>query len=310
MTNRWFIYQQEQFPIIRNGLFLAGFSFATIGYCLLLQDGAIGRSLLHLAGLAFLAFLNVFLCFLQLQIANEFKDFSNHVKHHPNHPVSRGLVTLQELGILGIATGAIQLGLALSANLSLVWLLLLLWGYVGLITREFFAPQWFRTYPVVTLLVRSIAVSLIALYASAWSWLTVGASVPQGLERFLLLTFLTSLLMQTSQIIGASNQEAVTRKQALPWGQTLPWRRQKLVIAWLGIVWLMSLAALLAAAPVQFVVPIALLLLFLLTASVAIAWRFLAHPVRKWASGVEFISLLWGGIIYFNLGILPLLLQR
>ena len=47
------------------------------------------------------AFVTCFLFFLQLRIADEFKDFEEDTRYRPYRPVPRGLVTLRELGWIG-----------------------------------------------------------------------------------------------------------------------------------------------------------------------------------------------------------------
>ncbi len=61
----------------------------------------------------------------------------------------RGLVTLGELRIIGIGAAAIQLALALWLEPRLVGLLVLAWGYLALMTREFFVPEWLKAHPVI-----------------------------------------------------------------------------------------------------------------------------------------------------------------
>ena len=47
-------------------------------------------------------------------------------------------MTLRELAWLGAAAAAVQLALALWLEPSLVWLLVVTWLYLALMTREFF----------------------------------------------------------------------------------------------------------------------------------------------------------------------------
>ncbi len=60
------------------------------------------------------AFGNSFLAFLQLRIADEFKDFEEDSKYRPYRPLPRGLITLRRnWNWLWIITGIIQTMLAL-----------------------------------------------------------------------------------------------------------------------------------------------------------------------------------------------------
>lgn len=314
MFTRWFTYQQEQFPIIKNGLLIAVFSVAAIGYSLVLRDGWTDRSPLHTVGLALIAFLSLFLFFLELQIADEFKALKEGTADRAERPASRGLVTLHDLQIIAIASGCIQLGLAWSVGFPLVLLLLLIWGYIGLLAKSFFfkgsfVPNRLRSSPLVSLIASAAITPLIAFYATACDWLVAGTRPPLGLLGFLSVSFFTSLVIKMGRTIRAS-QKDIPGVVIDPVGSSpIAWTRQHAVLVWLSTIWLLGISALLAAAQIQFVIPIAFILLFLLTASVVVAWRFLARPVTKWAEGIDLMSGLWSFLMYLGLGILPLLFQ-
>ncbi len=100
------------------------------------------------ARVAVVAFVTAFIFFLQLRIADEFKDYEDDLRYRPYRPVPRGLVTLRELGWIGVAGGAaIQLGLALWLHPPLVAAAVLAWAYLALMSREFFAAAWLRRRP-------------------------------------------------------------------------------------------------------------------------------------------------------------------
>jgi hypothetical protein len=302
MPNRWWIYQQERFPIFKHGLLIAVFSCAGVSYSLLLRRGFESRSLPQFLALALLAFLTLFLFFLQLRIADEFKDFYEDARFRAYRPVPRGLVTLRELGIVGIASGVIQLGLALSMSLSLAMLLVLVWGYLGLMSKEFFVPGWLKAHPLVYMLTHVLIMPLMALYASACDWLIAGVSPPSGLIWFLLISLFSGLAIEIGRKIRAPKDEerGVETYSAL-------WGRNRAVMAWLGVVWLMALATLAAAWQIDYVAPIALIVMLLLLSSAGVAWRFLARPpLAVWARRFELMSGLWTLLVYLNLGVIPL----
>jgi 4-hydroxybenzoate polyprenyltransferase len=89
---------------------------------------------------------------------------------------------------------------------------------------------------------------------------------------------------------------------------TVLWGKQRAVIVWLTVVWLLALCALGAATQINFVVPTAFVLLLLLPGSVLVAWRFLAHPVTAWAKWFETLSGIWTLLVYLSVGIVPLFL--
>src|SRR5207302_5539728 len=128
MPNRWWVYQRERFPILAHGLLIAAFSFSAVCFSSLLR----GQTVMPSGATAAVAFGTALLFFLQLRIADEFKDFEEDSRYRPYRPVPRGLVNLRELGVLGLLAALVQLGLALYLQPSLVLLLALVWTYLAL----------------------------------------------------------------------------------------------------------------------------------------------------------------------------------
>jgi 4-hydroxybenzoate polyprenyltransferase len=101
---RWWIYQRERFPIFAHGALIAAFSFSAVSLSFMLRGQSgwpSGASLL-------VAFCSSFLFFLQLRIADEFKDFEEDSRFRPYRAVPRGLVSLGELRVLAISTALLQ----------------------------------------------------------------------------------------------------------------------------------------------------------------------------------------------------------
>jgi len=87
--NKWWVYQKERFPFIAHGPLILAFSASAVCFSSLLREGTPSiQSLLA-------AFSSSFLFFLQLRIADEFKDFEEDSRYRPYRPVPRGLVTLR-----------------------------------------------------------------------------------------------------------------------------------------------------------------------------------------------------------------------
>src|SRR5262245_53920069 len=140
MPNRWWIYQRERFPVVAHGVLIAAFSFSAVSFSRLLR----GEISLPSAAAALTAFVTAFLFFLQLRLADEFKDFEEDSRYRPYRPVPRGLVTLRELARVGIGTAVLQLALALWLAPSLALLLAGVWVYLVLMSKEFFVAAWLK----------------------------------------------------------------------------------------------------------------------------------------------------------------------
>src|SRR5471032_1427318 len=133
-ANRWWTYQRERFPVVAHGVLIAAFSSSAVCFSSLLREAKTPPAILTLV----VAFGTAFLFFLQLRIADEFKDFEEDSRYRPYRAVPRGLVRLRELGVLGVIAAAIQLLLGLALDPSIVFLLAVAWIYLALMSKEFF----------------------------------------------------------------------------------------------------------------------------------------------------------------------------
>src|SRR5574341_370870 len=106
--NRWLIYQRERFPIAAHAPLVAAFSGSAVCFSSLLR----GEIVIPPARSLIVAFVTALLFFLQLRIADEFKDAEDDARYRPYRPVPSGLVTLGELERVAVAAAAVQLALA------------------------------------------------------------------------------------------------------------------------------------------------------------------------------------------------------
>lgn len=295
-TNRWWIYQQERFPILTNGLLIAAFSFSTVSYSALL------RGFLPSIGSVLVANVCTFLFFLQMRIADEFKDFEEDCRYRPYRPVPRGLVSLRELGIVGFACAMIQLGLTLWLNPALTLLLVLVWFYMAVMSQEFFVRDWLKAHPFTYMWTHMLIMPLIDLYATGCDWLTSGKAPPNGLTLFLLVSFFNGMVIEIGRKIRApKDEETGVETYSFLWG------RRNAVCLWLGAMFLTALCAGIAANQINFVVQSTLVLSLLLTSAVAIALTFLVQPTTQLSKRIELTSGLWTLLMYLSLGAAPLL---
>ena len=298
MANRWWIYQRERFPVLTHGLLIAAFSFSAVSVSSLLR----GRVALPEARTLLVACLTTFLFFLELRIADEFKDFAEDARYRPYRPVPRGLVTLKELERVGLASVLIQLGLALWLDPALALLLLLTWAYLGLMSKEFFIPEWLKARPLTYLWTHMLIMPLIVLYATACDWLVAGGGAPAGLIWILVASFFNGVVIEIGRKIRAPEDEERGVET-----YTFLWGRGNAVLAWLAAMLLAAVAALLAAHRIGLTAPLLGLLGALLIAAAISAWSFLHHPMTGRAKLIEHMSGLWTLLTYLGLGATPLL---
>ena len=299
---RLWIYQAERFPVIGHGVLIAAFSFSAVSYASLLRGYVEWPRL----GTVVVAFVSAFLFFLQLRLADEFKDFAEDSQFRPYRPVPRGLVSLRELGLLGILTLAVQLGLALWLDVALVPLLLLVWAYLALMSREFFVRDWLKARPVTYLWTHMLIVPLIDLYTTACDWLVAEANFHHWeLAWFLIVSFFNGIVIEIGRKIRApQDEEAGVETYSALWGT------RRAVLVWWAALLVTAISAWLAAWQIDFAGPVGSLLLLLLALAAIVAVRFWQNPLPNRAKPIDTMSGVWTLLMYLSLGAVPLIWSK
>lgn len=297
--NRWITYQRERFPLAAHGPLVAAFSASAVCYSSLIR----AERTLPTTSALLVAFVTSLLFFLQLRIADEFKDFEDDSKYRPYRAVPRGLVTLPELARLGVGSALIQLALALWLEPSLIWILTLAWIYLALMTREFFVAQWLKRRPVLYMTSHMVILPLVDLYATACDWWVAGLrQPPRGLLWFLVVSYLNGLVVEIGRKtrVPADEEHGVETYSAL-WGTAGAAR------AWLLMVLLTALAAWRAAAEIGTDGPMVVLLAVLVMACAVAALRVTRSRATGAGKFVELMSGVWTVLMYLGLGAVPVL---
>jgi hypothetical protein len=298
--SRFTIYQRERFPLIPHGLLVAVISLAGVNFSALARN-FVAHSALRTP---YSAFIVAFLCalgfFLQLRVADEFKDYADDLAHRPYRPVPRGLIQLRELATLAFSVMGMQIGLAVWLHPGL-WLPLLgVWSYMGLMRYEFFAPDWLKSHPVIYLLSHMGIMPLIFGFITACDWLVAGAMPPPGLGWFLALGFMNGMVFELGRKIRApQDEEPGVETYSLLWG------RGPAVRSWLLALLLAAFCAGFAARAIAWGWVITRLSLVLLAMALWIGWRFLLQPSAHRAKWIETFSGLWTAALYLGLGVAP-----
>lgn len=301
MFTRWWTYQRERFPVLAHGALIAAFSSSAVSFSLLLRDGSGWPSAAAMA----VAFVSCFLFFLQIRIADEFKDHEDDCKYRPYRPVPRGLVSLGELGFVGLTAAAVQFALALWLEPRLLGLLFVAWGYLVLMTKEFFVRQWLLGRPLIYMLSHMVIMPLVDLYATACDWMTAGSEPDPRLWLFLMVSFFNGVALEIGRKTRAPEDEEDGVET-----YTVVWGRTRAVFAWWGALGATMTFALLAAVQIDFLLPVGIMLGSVFTMAVIAGLRFLSKPVSARSRWFEVVSGLWTLMVYLNLGLVPLLWKR
>lgn len=287
--HRWWIYQQQRFPLLLNGLLVAIFAAGMLGGSRLLR-GAEG---LPAPELLLGAWLTTLLFFLQIRVADEYKDAANDRLHRPYLPVPRGLVRLNELARLAGGAALLQFSLVLLLAPGLLPWLLLVWAFLGLMRIEFGLPRWLNAHPLVYTISHMLIMPLIALYLSAWDWQSAGQLPPRGLGWLLGLSFANGLLIEIGRKLrGPEAEEPGVVSYSALWGA----RRAALI--WLGI--LLAAGACLAALGPHLHLPVIFLLGGAALTALIVTLRFMQRLTGR-GGAFQSAAALWVAASYIGL---------
>lgn len=293
------IYQAERFPLLRTGFLLAVFSAASL--CVSAHLG--GRPLPPLT--TFIAIWAViFLLFFQMRVCDEIKDYEDDLRFRPERPIQRGLISLGLIKTLGFASAPLMAVLTWLVAPDLLLFLALVWLWLGLMTVEFFAPQWLKARPFLYLVSHMAIMPLIDLFITAAEWLPSGAGAPNGLSFFIALSAANGCVIEIGRKVWAPENE---RPGVETYSSLLGPRRSAFL--WAGF----ASAAYLLLLGVGHVAG-ALLLIALLGAAALVlviltARSFARDPTAALQKKIDQLSGLWVLACYSLAGFLPVLIK-
>lgn len=295
---RWWIYQRERFPLVAHSPLVAAMSFGALGYGAAASGGFPSLWAFLFCWLGLIGF------FFLLRVADEFKDYTTDCQHRPYRPVPRGLIRLRELGWAAAGVVIVQALLALIWGLWVLVPLILAWGWLLLMTWEFFAPRWLEARPLIYLLSHMLIMPLLMLYALAHAgdgWQGQGWEAAGWLAA---TAFGVGLIFELGRKLRRPrDEEPGVDTYSKVWGRPLA------SLAWLAAVsttlMLMALAARALGAG-TWVWLVALILVLATGLTCATYLRRPEGPAAGWFQGLSAVVTL---VVYLLLGALPWLIR-
>lgn len=216
LAKRLWIYQAERFPIVKTALLLAVFSAASISVSAHLADRDLPSISVFIS-----VWLATFIIFFQMRACDEWKDLEDDKNYRPERPIPSGLISLKLVIVTALAGIIVAAALALSVTAGLIWPLVIVWFWLGLMTLEFFVPEWLKAHPILYLVSHMMIMPLIDLFITAAEWLPHQSYPPVGLWLFLLLSFVNGCVLEIGRKVWApeSEREGVETYSSL-WGAT------------------------------------------------------------------------------------------
>lgn len=300
LFKRFLTYQKERYPFIGYFFLIGAFSFSAIAY------SRLSRGLSEFVSLDkfLVCIFNTVTLFFLLRVLDEFKDRDDDLKYRKYLPVPRGLISLKELQYIGIVTLLLQLTVTLVFFPSMLLLLVMVYGYLFLMSKEFFVRKWLKLNQFWYVTSHMLIIPLVDVFASGFDWFLADVAAPAGLIFFFAVSFMNGIVLEIGRKIKIPEQEEEgvlsytfqlgTKKAVLLWSLCLT---LTLVLA--------SAAAYYAGHPLSSY--IALTVCFALCLAPAIL--FLNGPSLRYSKLIEYSSSLWTFAMYLILGGVPMLLS-
>ena len=177
MKNFW-AYLQERFPLQANGMLIA--SYFTANY-LLAYDAVVGAGrALEISWRFPAGYLVLLLMFFHIRVIDEHKDYQQDRVVHPGRVLSRGLVTLSQLKVVGILAVIVELALGILIGLPALVMCLLVLVFSWLIYKEFYMEDWLERHLLANAFLHLLIMPIYSLFVFAvavgkFPWAAPGA---------------------------------------------------------------------------------------------------------------------------------------
>jgi 4-hydroxybenzoate polyprenyltransferase len=169
-------YLAERFPLLAYGILIV--SYYSSNRFLALALTRPGEPM-HYATSSLLGAATLLLFFFHLRVFDEHKDYAEDVVNHPGRVLSRGLVTLDQLRLLGAGAIGAQAALSAAAGPAAFVAWLAAFAFSLLMLREFFAGEWLRRrfllYATLHMLVMPLLAAMVFSFTTGrWPWQAPG----------------------------------------------------------------------------------------------------------------------------------------
>ena len=298
VLSRLWVFQRERFPLVEYIPLIFIFSCSAVTFSWLTRSTSGWPDSRAVA----VAFVTCLTFFLQLRIADEFKDAPDDARYRPYRPLPRGLVTRRELAVVFALALVLQLIVTFALSTRLLLLLFVAWAYLALMCKEFFVKDWLHGKHFLYMVLHMPIVAFIVLYANGTDWFVNLSEPPAGLLWLLLATVFNGVALEIRRKlrIPEDEQEGVPTYSVV-WG-----RDRALAVWWLALLFTFVCACL-AVQRLGLLVPTVIILTVTLLVALFIGFRFQQKQSPRMRHWIENCSAGWTLLLYLSLGPVPLL---
>jgi 4-hydroxybenzoate polyprenyltransferase len=297
---RMYQYQKERFPVVLNGIAVLTFTFSAISFSRICRgaEGFVSLSTFLIGCFA------TFTLFLLVRIFDEFKDRIDDAQFRTYLPVPRGLVSLNELKVIGIGIGVLQITSIAIFQLEMLPLYLLVIGYLCLMGVEFFVPIYLKKHQILYITSHMVIIPLLDVYSSGLDWRLEETSPHYGLIFFFAVSFMNGLVVEFGRKLKAPEDEEFGVVS-----YTKLWGTKQATVIWMLSILITLVFATLAGFVAGFGITLMLVLIVLAGICFIPGILFLKNPSKKMAKRVEMMSGIWTILMYLSLGGIPMIVN-
>lgn len=297
---RLWIYQRERFPVILNLIAVTTFTFSAISYSRICRgaEGFVSWDAYLIGCFA------TFTLFFLVRVFDEFKDKEDDAKFRKYLPVPRGLIKLSELKTLGIIIGILQIAVIVIFQLKMLYLYVLVLGYLCLMGVEFWMPSYLKKRQILYITSHMFIFPFLDLYSSGLDWLLEGVNPHVGLVFFFIVSYLNGLLVEFGRKLKAPEDE---EENVVSY--TGMWGVKGAVAVWLCTLIVTLGFAIAASFHAGYGAEGIIILGSLAVLCMIPSFLFIKKPGKKTAKLVEASSGLWTIGMYLSLGGIPMLMN-
>ena len=296
---RFYIYQNERFPFLSNGLFLTAFTFSAISYSRICRGAAgfVDVKYFISAAVTTISF------FFLLRIVDEFKDADYDAEYRQHLPVPRKLISFKELRWMGVIALIIQLGINLILTPEMLKWLVIPLLFLLLIAKDFFVSEWLNRNWAIFVGVHMLFFPAIDYYTSGMDWYMEGPGQPAfGMIFFFALSYANGLVWEIGRKLKTSENEEHN-------SYSRRYGRKKATWFWIAAISIAYLFAILAAVYAGFGWLGVSLLSLIYLSSLSYGILFLFRQSIRLSKLIEVAAGAWGLFMYLTIGALPMILK-
>ncbi len=197
-------YLKERFPLGNHGLLIVSYYSSCQFLAQVLENPGMP---VHYTSSSLMGAVTIFCMFFHLRVFDEHKDYADDCRHYPDRLLSRGIITLRELKILGGTAIAVELLLSAIRGLPALTATLIALGFSLLMLKEFFIGAWLKKNFLIYALSHMLIMPLFALVVYSFTTGNFPWHAPGWFWVYAFVGFFVTLNWEVSRKIRAPDDE-------------------------------------------------------------------------------------------------------